>query len=30
MYNAAMEILKQIGAAGYKAYVVGGYARDLY
>lgn len=30
MYHAAIEILKKINEAGFKAYVVGGYARDLY
>lgn len=30
MYHAALEILKKINDHGYKAYVVGGYVRDLY
>ena len=30
MYNSAIEMLKMICDKGYKAYVVGGYARDLY
>ena len=30
MYNASLEILKKINDNGFKAYVVGGYVRDLY
>ena len=30
MYKATMDLLKKINSHGYKAYVVGGYARDLY
>lgn len=30
MYNSAIKILEKINNAGYKAYVIGGYARDLY
>jgi len=30
MYQTAIEILNQIGKHGYKAYIVGGYPRDLY
>lgn len=30
MYNTALKILKKITSNGYEAYVVGGYARDLY
>ena len=30
MYNASIEILKKINNNGFKAYVVGGYVRDLY
>lgn len=30
MYNASLDILKILNTNGYKAYVVGGYVRDLY
>ena len=30
MYKTALELLKQINSNGYKAYIVGGYPRDLY
>lgn len=30
MYQTALDILKQINDKGYKAYIVGGYPRDLY
>lgn len=30
MYNNSLKLLKQIEAAGFRAYIVGGFARDLY
>lgn len=30
MYNSSLKLLQQIESAGFKAYIVGGYARDLY
>ena len=30
MYNASIEILNKINESGYKAYLVGGYPRDIY
>ena len=30
MYNISLKVLKEIEKNGFKAYIVGGYARDLY
>ena len=30
MYETALEILNKINEYGYKAYIVGGYPRDIY
>ena len=30
MYNASIKVLQKINEHGFKAYVVGGYVRDLY
>ena len=30
MYNSAIKVLEKITSFGYKAYIIGGYPRDLY